>query len=99
MIEKYQKIIKYYGQDNQLNKLVEEMGEFLAELSRNRNGDLNRGKLLEELEDVKICLRQFELMYNVDPFEQAHIRNFKLDRQCQRIDKEILNVNSGHVWK
>ena len=69
-----------YGPVHQLNKFDEELGEFLTELGRMRNGDGNKANLAEELADLTIMLEQLRLIFEVN------------DDVCEWMDKKILRL-------
>ena len=97
--ERIKTIVKHYGYDRQLDKLVEESAELIVAIkhidsemhphlteSEQYQNFLN---FLEELADVKIMVSQVEYFLekeNPGAFEQ-YKRNidFKLDREIQRI--------------
>ena len=73
----YREAIKNYGEENQLNKFVEELGEFLTELGRIRSGRGDKVKFADELADLTIMLEQLRLIFNVN------------DEVCARMDYKV----------
>ena len=96
-------IIEHYGYSHQLDKLIEESAELIVAIKHidtEMHPYLSESELwqnflnfLEELADVKIMVSQVEYFLekeNPGAFEQ-YKRNidFKLDREIQRIKKEL----------
>ena len=94
------KIAEYYGLENQLYQLTEEMGELIQAISKLRRvngkgapvrGALSHsealGNIIGEIEDVRICSDQ--IIYLLQAHEVAEdMRNYKLDRTIKDIEKE-----------
>ena len=80
----YSEAIEKYGQQHQNNKFDEELGEFLTELGRMRNGAGNYAKLAEEMADLTIMLEQLAMIYGVED-ETAEQMDYKARRLAQRI--------------
>lgn len=65
--EKQGLIIDHYGFDNQLDQLIEECGELIVSISKNKRYALSEScidyydNLIEELADVKNLIEQLEL--------------------------------------
>lgn len=78
----YQEAIERYGVNHQLNKFDEELGEFLAEYGRMRNGTGNYVKFADELADLSIMLEQLRLIYGLN------------DLVCEHMDMKILRLQS-----
>ena len=90
--EDIQKIAKYYGGENQSNKLIEECGELIAAIAKNDNAN----HVIEEMADVSIVIEQ--LLYLTKEEKQfQEIKAEKIARQIKRIEKEIdqENTNAG----
>lgn len=62
----YEAALQKWGAEAQINKFTEELGEFLVELGRLRNGAGNSGAFAEELADLTIMLEQLRLIYGVN---------------------------------
>lgn len=75
------KIYNHYGYDNQLNKLIEEIGELLIAISK--KDDFN---IREEMADVSVILDQFKRHSAYGAFQQ--IQYAKAQRQVDRIEAE-----------
>lgn len=76
----YLEAIKTYGSEHQLNKFDEELGEFLTELGRMRNGRGDRNKFADELADLTIMLEQMRFIYGLNP------------EVCRRMDYKVLRL-------
>lgn len=82
----YQEAIERYGVNHQLNKFDEELGEFLAEYGRMRNGEGDRDKFAEELGDLSIMLEQMRLIFGVNDLVCEHM-DMKIRRLVERLSK------------
>lgn len=80
----YQEAIEKYGINHQLNKFDEELGEFLAEYGRMRNGEGDRDKFAEELGDLSIMLEQMRLVFGVNDLVCEHM-DMKINRLRKRL--------------
>jgi len=80
-------IADYYGILHQLSKLTEECAEVIQEVARMQTGKGDVKHLIEELADVEIMKEQ--IIYLCDGENQLKLwRDYKLDRQIQRIKEE-----------
>ena len=83
-------IFEHYGEENQLEKLKEELNELYEAVVdfQGNQSEANRNHLAEELADVEIMLRQIKAVVGdkVDEFIQ-----YKLTRQLKRIEDESLS--------
>lgn len=81
-----QAALDHYGPGNQLAKLAEEASELSAAILQflhpgDRDQDEAARNLLEEMDDVEICLQQARMIYNhIRPF-----RSYKLKRLASRL--------------
>ena len=82
-----QAAIVKYGAEHQLNKFDEELGEFLAELGRMRNGEGNPEAFADELADLSIMLEQLRLIFGVNDEVWNHT-DYKIERLRRRIQGE-----------
>lgn len=80
----YEKILKHYGEEHQVYKLIEEMAELTVALLKQDKNNIH-----EELADVEIMLEQLKLMYFYDDTTKEMKKLFKLNRQLKRIDDEV----------
>lgn len=76
------KIYNHYGQDNQLNKLVEEIGELLIAISK--KDEVN---MWEEMADVEVLIDQFK-RNGIGKFNFDELKFQKAQRQVDRIEAE-----------
>jgi len=76
------KIIVHYGEDQQLEKLVEECAELIQAIIKSKTIDDN---VVEEMADVKNLLEQFELTQIRLGETIAFIVKTKVDRELGRI--------------
>ena len=79
------KIIDHYGYKHQLHKLIEEMRELEAVII---NDTANEEHLQEEMADVLNVLEQI-MMNRTWCGKIQTIKEFKIDRQIKRIEKEV----------
>lgn len=79
--EIYNKIIKQNGVEHQIKVCIEELAELTKELTKHIRNDTNENRmhLAEEIADVKICLEQLILYYNINN-EIEFFKEFKLTR-------------------
>lgn len=80
----YCEAIEKYGEEHQCNKFDEELGEFLTEYGRIRNGANNLAAFAEELADLTIMLEQLAMIYGVED-EMAEQMDYKVRRLHGRI--------------
>ena len=83
----YEAALQKWGAEAQINKFTEELGEFLVELGRLRNGASNRDAFAEELADLTIMLEQLRLIYGVNE-EICEYMDYKIHRLMGRIGME-----------
>jgi NTP pyrophosphatase (non-canonical NTP hydrolase) len=91
MEEKLKKIINTYGVTNQLKYFQSEVYELTEailwnELTLKITRDIEH--VAEEIADVMVMLKQFQLYYCIKDEEIEEIMMFKIDRQIGRIEKE-----------
>lgn len=85
-------IADHYGYEHQLNKLVEEIGELLVEISKLRAAkDIADAyaaivRLEKELADVEILIMQLKMLGDAEHVEDTI--DYKIQRQIKRIEKE-----------
>lgn len=78
--------VTFYGTEHQKQKAIEEMGELITELSREQDGRTTAQKVITEIADVQIMVRQLALIYGVDKVvKEIHRKERRLVR---RIDKD-----------
>jgi hypothetical protein len=89
-----EKIIDHYGEEHQLNKVVEELGELITAISKWRNGKLGITELVGEVVDVKIMIEQLYLITqpqypNINlNLKSQRLREYKLQRTLTQIEND-----------
>lgn len=85
--DKLLKIIEHYGEDHQRYKAAEELSELQTLLLQdaNQNGKVPLSRIIEELADVYVTLKQIELIYKIDSRDIDPLSDYKLDRTLKRI--------------
>lgn len=81
---RYQKIIEYYGINNQLKKLTEEVYELQESILEQHNIE----HILEEYADVEVILEQIKQYFKLDDEKIELIKDYKVARQLYRIRNE-----------
>lgn len=81
---RYQKIIEYYGINNQLKKLTEEVYELQESILEQHNIE----HILEEYADVEVILEQIKQYFKLDNDKIELIKDYKVARQLYRIRNE-----------
>lgn len=82
----YGEALQRFGPEHQMNKFDEELGEFLTELARMRNGEGSIEKMAEELADLTIMLEQLRLIFNVNEKVCGY-----MDQKIRRLQKRLEN--------
>ena len=82
------KIIAHFGEEKQVDKLIEELGELITaiikqKLSQNKDVD----KVLDEIADVHVMIDQFLMIKNITPFKLLERKRSKIERTLNRIKK------------
>ena len=78
--ETYGEALQRFGPEHQMNKFDEELGEFLTEWGRMRNGEGSIEKMAEEMADLTIMLEQLRMIFNVN------------EKVCEYMDQKILRL-------
>ena len=81
-MNKYLKIIEYYGVNVQLKQLNEEVYEFEESVLEKHNKE----HITEEIADILVILQQFKEKYNIDLTEINKIMKHKVERQIRRME-------------
>lgn len=100
MKDKILRIINYYGIMKQLKYIHSEYFELdqaiidYENLKYDNISDKTYLKehIAEEISDILVMLRQFQLYYDITDEEIEEIMNFKIDRQLERIENERNNI-------
>lgn len=87
------KIIKHYGVLTQLKYFQSEVFELNeaiinAEHDGSQPLDIEVDHIAEEIADVLVMVKQFQVYYGIDECEIKEIMNKKINRQLERIEKE-----------
>lgn len=83
MNDKLEKIFSHYGYNNQRNKLIEECSELIRAIVRDDDDNF-----IEELADVAILTEQFLNHFLKYKEEFIKIKEYKINRQIERIKNE-----------
>ena len=83
----YNKAIELYGEKAQKLMAIEEMSELTKEICKDFRGKLDREHLIEEMTDVLITMDQMMIMYEISVNEIKQMREGKLERLKERMDK------------
>lgn len=95
-VKKSDKILKFYGNEHQLIKAVEEMGELQMAIAKYLNGE--KHNIEEEIADVTVMMLQLTIGLDTEKIDQIVMT--KLDRQLDRIlDEQIEQVVAEELEK
>ena len=88
--DKLLKIIEHYGEDHQRYKAAEELSELQTLLLQdaNQNGKVPLSRIIEELADVYVTLKQIELIYKIDSRDIDPLSDYKIERTLKRMVSE-----------
>lgn len=75
-------IFDHYGEENQLNKLIEECSELIRAISRK-----DKVNILEEVADVQVLIDQFVIKYPKFDNSIKLLKAYKVERQIKRISQ------------
>lgn len=78
--------VHHYGPEHQKRKAIEEMGELITELEREQDGRTTPEKIITEIADVHLMIRQLMVIYGLDSCMKEYDR--KQRRLLRRMDKE-----------
>lgn len=83
------RIMDHYGEDKQLEKLVEECAELIKAIMKTKISNVFyiNNDVIQEMADVKNLLQQFELKQSYLKDTVNFIMESKVDRQLERIEK------------
>lgn len=85
--QKLKKIFKHFGEETQLEWMMQECGEVVTAISKYRVGLIDKEKVLEEIADVLVVANQIRLAHDeVDP-----IIDEKINRTMDRIESGYYN--------
>lgn len=85
------KIFQHYKFEHQKRKLWEEMGELLEALSAVQHSQSPRDfdNVVEELADVHVLLRQFQLHFSIGDENIQRIMKAKVERTIERMKNDV----------
>ena len=88
--DKKLKIIEHYGEDHQRYKAAEELSELqtLILQDANQNGKVPLSRIIEEIADVYVMLKQIELIYKIDSRDIDPLAYYKVERTLKRMVSE-----------
>ena len=95
--EELREIISFYGEKNQKNKAIEELGELKQAVANDLAGHFDRANTVEEIADVLNMVDQLIIVHGLDPFEIEKTRGFKNQRTLKRI--ETIKSREKAEWK
>lgn len=86
------KIIDHYGRSHQIDKAVEELGELIVAIAKERGAQKlrqvvpqQRADIIEEIADVKVIIAQLEIIYSCRD-EVERMVDYKLRRTPKDMD-------------
>lgn len=83
--------IQHYGKNNQSTVCMEECAELIQAISKAKRGKINRDNMIEEIEDVLICIEMLKQMYMISDEKINKWIEKKQAREVKRISqKELL---------
>lgn len=86
----FRRCLSTYGVNTQIDMTLEEMSELAKALLKNRRAEKhsedNRKAIIDELADVKIMIRQMEILFQCEKDVEERI-DFKVRRQSKRLDE------------
>lgn len=82
------KIFNNYGYENQLEKLKEEVKEFIEAVEDYEKGIGTRKHIIEEMGDVEFLVYQFRNAYEIDVDCVELVGDLKGERQLKRMEEE-----------
>lgn len=83
MVKDLEKILRYYGEKNQIEKTKEELEELIEALDEN-----DFAHIVEEFADVMVMLNQIAIMYAIDTDIIENMMKYKIQRTLLRIREE-----------
>lgn len=88
--DKALKIVEAYGLNHQRFKASEELSELqtLILQDANRNGKVPKNRIIEEIADVYVVLKQLELIYQIDSRDIDPVIEYKLERTLNQIGED-----------
>lgn len=82
-------IADHYGCRSQMHKTIEECQELAFECQKIALGGKVGKALITEIADVEVMIAQIKYLLMLDDDEIEAEKDFKIDRQLKRIEREI----------
>ncbi len=82
----YEKAINTYGENAQLDMVIEEMSELIKEICKKKRGKDNHDAITEEIADVEIMLEQLKIICDIDNVDLDNAKKYKIDRLMARLE-------------
>lgn len=85
--EKIIDIVERFGSKHQRYKAAEELSELqtLILQDANCNGKVPTGRIIEEVADVYVVLKQIEVIYGIDSRDIQPVIDYKIERTHERL--------------
>ena len=85
--EKVVNIVKHYGETHQMYKAAEELSELqtLVLQGANKNGKIPIGRIIKEIADVYVMLKQVEIIFEIDSRNIQPMIDYKIERTLSQI--------------
>lgn len=80
----YQELLARHGQEKQVMKAIEELGELTVELSKLIAGEGRKGSVAEEIADVTIMLEQLRIMFEMNESVSLYM-DMKIRRAAENL--------------
>lgn len=88
------RIIDHYGRGHQIDKAVEELGELIVAIAKERGAQKlrqvdsrHRADVIEEIADAKVTIAQLEIIYSCRE-EVERMMNYKIQRTLEEVAKD-----------
>lgn len=91
-------IIQHYKINNQQRKFVEECYELIEAIIQREYQtkdkkpyeliEFEKAHIIEEIADIEVMLDQFKAYYDIGQEEVNKVKDYKIKRQLERIEKE-----------
>lgn len=77
-----------YNSGGILENVIAGITQAVGQIIGNEPKDYKKEHIKEELADVMVMLKQFQLYYNISTKEIKEVMKYKVDRQIERIEYE-----------